>query len=139
MTSREIENQIYGSDIYTYKPVINANEVYIEDFKKNIQGYYDLPFNFIRIRNASLNDIILVLENESFTISQNETQTIDNKDFSHLEIHNGTNAVTSGQIVFNVQKQGMNADKFAREQYKEQFNPLNKIKKSLGVLGGFIR
>ena len=139
MTNREIENKIYGSEIYTYKPVINANEVYIEDFKDNEQAYYDLPFNFIRIRNGSLNDIVLILENEKFTVSKNETQTIDNKDFSHLEIINGANAVTSGQIVFNVQKQGMNADKLAREQYQQDLNPLNKIKKSLGVLGGLIR
>jgi len=139
MTNRELENKIYGSDIYTYKPVINANEIYVEDFKNNEQAFYDIPFNFIRIRNASLNDIVLKLENSSFVISQNETQIIDSVKFSHFEIINGTNVINSGDIVINVQKVGIDADTMARDQYIQELNPLNKIKKGFGFIGGFLK
>lgn len=130
MINKQTNNQIYGTPIRTFEPVIGVGGVHIEDFS---QYKEDLPYNLIRVVNNSNGYLNLYVDNTYLRVLANESIVLDNRDFSHLKIISEV-AVASGEVVINVQKTAMTADTQARNNAIHDLNPVNKV---LGVIGRF--
>lgn len=131
MGIRQEKNKIYGSPIYTIKPVISASSVHIEDFREYLA---DLPFNMMSFTNNSNSYLDIYYDNKYLRIFANETKVIDNTCFRNLKIVTNLVAIAEGDVVINVQSEGINADLKAKEDYIREQNPLNRILNFAGRL-----
>ncbi len=131
MGRRQEINKIYGSPIYTIKPVIPANSTYVNDFD---EYKADLPFNLISITNNSNSYLDVYIDDRYNRIFANETVVIDNRNFSNIKIITNTEAINDGDIVIRVQQEGIDANKKAREDYIKENNPINRILEFVGRL-----
>lgn len=129
MGLRQNKNKVYGSQIFTILPVISTTSTHIEDFS---EYRADLPFNLMSFTNNSNSYLDIYYDNKYLRVFANETKVIDNTSFRHLRIITNSVAITSGDVVINVQSEGINADLKARQDYLSEQNPISRI---VGVLG----
>lgn len=131
MGLRQEKNKVYGSPIYTILPTLSTNDVYVNDFA---EYRADLPFNLMSFTNNTTSYLDIYYDNRYLRVFPNETKVIDNTYFRHLKILSNSVAVTSGDVVVNVQSEGINSDMKAKEDYIKEQNPLNRITSFLGRL-----
>jgi hypothetical protein len=124
--------KIYGTPMRVLKPVIAISGTYATDFQEYAE---DLPYNFISIVNNSNSYLDFYLNSTYFRILANERLTLNQRNFEILKIIANSVEIVEGDLIISVQKEGMNADTKAREDYQTQSNPINKL---FGVLRGIL-
>ena len=135
MVNRQTQNKVYGSPLYTFKPVVSAGDIWVEDFEKN-PYQKDKPFDFCHIVNNSISSINVSLDAFTFEVLENQTISIPDRYFRNIKVWDITNDIAENDLIITIQKQGMTADLKAREDYIRENSMGRKILNALPILKG---
>ncbi len=127
MAKKDYQNfDVYGRPPRTLLPVINSSSQFTYDFKTN-EYLEEVPYNFLSITNNSTSYLDVYYDGNYIRVLANETKTIKGTNYSNLKLVTNSVAITAGDVIIVIQKEGIDSDKLARQQALEAKSPLNKI------------